>query len=164
MSQKITETRPDICPSSSTPLLAVLLSSTRRGARLARLMTVAELASRGLPTQTAAHVVAELASNAALHGHVPGRSFRLRLVLPAPGVLRIEVTDALGERAPDTDTGPRQPPVDDESETGRGLVLVEALSERWGVRQGPFPCKTVWADIALAPRAESTAGLRRTSR
>ncbi|RCG20739.1 ATP-binding protein [Streptomyces diacarni] len=125
--------------------LTVLLSCTRRGARLARLLTVAELASRGLPTDTAAHVVGELAANAALHGRVPGRSFRLRASCPVPGSLRIEVTDALGERAPRLATLPVGP----DAESGRGLLLVEALAERWGVTHGPFPCKTVWAEVAL---------------
>ncbi|WP_329812270.1 ATP-binding protein [Streptomyces sp. GSL17-113] len=148
MSNKITA-----CPPVEALDFSVLLSATRRGARLARLMTVAELSARGLPTESAALVVAELAANAALHGAVPGRSFRLRVSLHETALLRVEVTDARGERAPVA--GPRQPPGAD-SEAGRGLVLVEALAERWGVRHGPGPCKTVWADIALAPRAEST--------
>ncbi|WP_307808166.1 ATP-binding protein [Streptomyces oryzae] len=126
----------------------VLLSSTRRGARLARLLTVAELSSRGLPTETAAQVVGELAANAALHGRVPGRSFRLRVrTADAPGVLRVEVTDTRSERAPDAAQPPYVPPV--EAESGRGLLLVAAMSERWGVTYGPLPRKTVWAEIAL---------------
>ncbi|MGP3973349.1 ATP-binding protein [Streptomyces sp. 8N114] len=125
----------------------VLLSSTRRGARLARLLTVAELSSRGLPTETAAHVVGELAANAALHGRVPGRSFRLRVrTADTPGALRIEVTDTRSEGAPDT--SPPQLP-SGHSESGRGLIIVQALAERWGVTHGPVPCKTVWAEISL---------------
>jgi anti-sigma regulatory factor (Ser/Thr protein kinase) len=127
----------------------VLLSSTRRGARLARLLTVAELASRGLPTETVAQVVAELAANAALHGRVPGRSFRLRVRTYGRHSLLIEVTDARPEHSPES--APSQlPPAD--AESGRGLVLVEALAERWGVRPGPTPCKTIWAEVALAER------------
>ncbi|UNS98425.1 ATP-binding protein [Streptomyces tubbatahanensis] len=132
--------------------LTVLLSSTRRGARLARLLTVAELASRGLPTDPAAHVVGELAANAALHGRVPGRSFRLRASCPEPGSLLIEVTDALGERAP----RPASRAVGPDAESGRGLLLVEALAERWGVTHGPFPCKTVWAEVSLTPSPRPT--------
>ncbi|GAA2462250.1 hypothetical protein GCM10010421_64640 [Streptomyces glaucus] len=37
------------------------------------------LRSWGLPHETAGQVVAELAANAATHGRVPGRSFRLTL-------------------------------------------------------------------------------------
>lgn len=38
---------------------------------------------------------------------------------------------------------------DADSESGRGLLLVEALSVRWGTERGPFPRKTVWAEVAL---------------
>ncbi|MFH9303659.1 ATP-binding protein [Streptomyces albus] len=146
MSNKITA-----CPPAEALDFSVLLSATRRGARLARLMTVAELSARGLPTESAALVVAELAANAALHGAVPGRSFRLRVSLHETALLRVEVTDARGERAPVA--GPRRPPGAD-SEAGRGLVLVEALAERWGVRHGPGPAKPVGAHIAPAPRGQ----------
>lgn len=40
----------------------------------------------------------------------------------------------------------RQPEVDDEN--GRGLLLVEALSERWGCERVPgWPGKVVWAEL-----------------
>jgi hypothetical protein len=29
-------------------------------------------------------------------------------------------------------------------------VLVEALAEKWGVSDGPFPRKTVWAEVRVA--------------
>ncbi|MBO8201457.1 ATP-binding protein [Streptomyces smyrnaeus] len=133
----------------------VLLSPTRRGARLARLLTVAELGSRGLPTESAAQVVAELAANAALHGRVPGRSFRLRVrAVDAPDLLRVEVSDTRNERAPEA-VSPPQPPAAD-AESGRGLLLVAALSERWGVTYGPPPCKTVWAEVPLRTGAGLT--------
>ncbi|MEU4968448.1 ATP-binding protein [Streptomyces smyrnaeus] len=136
----------------------VLLSPTRRGARLARLLTVAELGSRGLPTESVAQVVGELAANAALHGRVPGRSFRLRVrTADAPGLVRVEVSDTRSERAPDA-ASPPQPPAA-EAESGRGLLLVAALSERWGVTYGPSPCKTAWAEIAL-PAGTARTGSR----
>lgn len=53
-----------------------LLSSTRCGAHLARLLTVTELRSRGASqdlTERAQLVVAELAARTVLHGRVPGR-------------------------------------------------------------------------------------------
>ncbi|MES5816345.1 hypothetical protein [Streptomyces sp. RG80] len=31
------------------------------------------------------------------------------------------------------------------------LVLVDALSSRWGVSEGPAPRKTVWAEVTLPP-------------
>ncbi|WP_260848692.1 ATP-binding protein [Streptomyces sp. SLBN-118] len=119
------------------------LSATRRGARLARLLATEQLRSWGLPFETAAQVVAELASNAALHGRVPGRDFRLALAV-TDDTLRIEVTDTRGDRLPVA-----QRPGDDES--GRGLILVDAFADRWGVIPGPAPRKTTWAEIDFAP-------------
>lgn len=136
--------RPTRRPAPPTRHFRVQLSSTRRGARLARLLAVEQLRSWGLPFESAAHVIGELASNAALHGRTPGRDFRITLTAPAAGPLRIEVTDTQGDRLPST----RQPAFADE-ESGRGLVLVEALADRWGVRAGPAPCKTVWAELDL---------------
>ncbi|TXS71324.1 ATP-binding protein [Streptomyces sp. sk2.1] len=140
-----------------TPQLAVsqhvftqLLSSTRRGARLARLLGVTELRSWSAPqdlTERAEIVIAELASNAVLHGFVPGRSFRLTLVFDAPsGRLRVDVTDARGERPP------RFPSVDAAPGAlhtgGRGLALVTALSDHWETVPHPPSGKTVRAELS----------------
>ena len=121
---------------------SVLLSPTPRGARLARLLATEQLRSWELPLDPAVHIVAELAANAATHGRVPGRDFRLTLYVVG-GTLRIEVTDTRGDRAPCA-----QLPSPD-AESGRGLVLVEALADRWGAAPGPYPRKTVWAEVAL---------------
>lgn len=76
-----------------------LLSSTRRGARLARLLATGALQTWDVPpavAERAEHIVAELAANAVFHGRVRGRDFRLGLTLdPAAGTLRAEVTDEL---------------------------------------------------------------------
>ncbi|NEY35375.1 ATP-binding protein [Streptomyces sp. PRKS01-65] len=122
---------------------AIQLSATRRGARLARLLTERQLDDWGVPSQGAAQIVAELASNAVLHGRVPGRDFRLRLKLLGDGTLRIEVTDARGDRAPRV-TGP----VAADAEGGRGLRIVAAFADRWGVDEALVPAKTVWAELA----------------
>lgn len=118
------------------------LSPTPRGARLARLLTTEQLRSWGLPSDRAAQVVAELSANAVTHGRVPGRDFRLLLYV-AGGTLRIEVTDTRDDRHP----APRLPSPD--AESGRGLLLVDALADRWGVTPGLAPRKTVWAEIDL---------------
>jgi anti-sigma regulatory factor (Ser/Thr protein kinase) len=73
------------------------LSSTPRGARLARRLTVHQLHEWGVPygsapSDAAAAIVAELAANAVTHGRVPGRDFELHLAL-LPDTLRIEVCD-----------------------------------------------------------------------
>ncbi|QGV79170.1 ATP-binding protein [Streptomyces ficellus] len=121
---------------------SVQLSSTRRGARLARLLATEQLRSWGVPFDVAELVIGELAANAVLHGRVAGRDFRLTLAADAR-TLRIAVTDTRGDRMPVVRPGAE--------ESGRGLLLVEALAERWGVTHGPVPRKTVWADIGLVP-------------
>ncbi|MEU8677167.1 ATP-binding protein [Streptomyces sp. NPDC048560] len=131
----------------ATRAFTVLLSPTRRGARLARLLTVAHLDLWGLPTGSAAHIVAELATNATVHGRVPGRDFRLELTVRNDSLLRIEVSDTRGECVP-PGPGAVKPPADD-AETGRGLLIVDALADHWGVTPGPVPRKTVWAEISF---------------
>ncbi|MET9731309.1 ATP-binding protein [Streptomyces sp. NPDC006458] len=122
--------------------LSLCLSATPRGARLARLLTVDRLRAWGLPSDPAAHIVAELAANAVTHGRVRGRGFGLTVHVVGE-TLRVEVTDTRGDCLP----SPQHP--SEEGESGRGLLLVEALADRWGVSQGPSPRKTVWAEIEL---------------
>jgi two-component sensor histidine kinase len=121
------------------------LSSTRKGARLARLLTLQQLDDWGIPcccdvSDATALVVAELAANAVRHGHLPGRNFELTLVL-ATSTLRIEIADARAERLPRT--GPELAG----GETGRGLLLVSALAAQWGSEPRPHVGKTVWAEL-----------------
>ncbi|MFD6903672.1 ATP-binding protein [Streptomyces sp. NPDC060077] len=135
------------------------LSSTRRGARLARLLTYERLrtwqVSLGI-TDRAEQIVAELAANAALHGRVQGRDFRLTLTHDsAGGVLRIAVTDARGDRLPHPVTDFFTPP-DDES--GRGLLIVAALADRWGTDPYPPGGKTVWAEVSHRPPGDVPNG------
>ncbi|MFJ3232860.1 ATP-binding protein [Streptomyces sp. NPDC086787] len=82
-----------------------------------------------------------------LHGRVPGRDFLLELYVVGDA-LRIEVTDTYGERLPEL-----QESVED-AETGRGLVLVEALADRWGVAPGRSPRKTVRAEVVVRAAPE----------
>ncbi|MER5951255.1 ATP-binding protein [Streptomyces sp. NPDC001904] len=84
-------------------------------------------------TDTAELAVTELLANVVRH--VPGR-FCSVLILRVENGLRVEVTD------PD----PRLPEVQQAgqlAEHGRGLMLVEALTDRWGTTPSP-PGKTVW--------------------
>ncbi|MGW6092856.1 ATP-binding protein [Streptomyces sp. NPDC055157] len=125
-------------------------TSTPRGARVARLLVGERLDAWGHSYGSRTHdtfslITAELCTNAVQHGHVPGRDFRVHLTETA-GVLRIEVTDTRTERCPDHASRPTAPPPD--SETGRGLLLVESLATRWGVtpRNGA-PGKAVWAEL-----------------
>ncbi|MEU6042520.1 ATP-binding protein [Streptomyces griseus] len=127
-----------------------------RGARLARRVGLHKLHAWGIPylsdaSESAALIIGELTANAATHGRVPGRNFELRLsYMPgdpaAPGLLRIEVSDTRGERRP---PGPGEITVPDGgADGGRGLLIVEALADRWAV----FDCnpgKTVRAELDL---------------
>ncbi|MFI8190807.1 ATP-binding protein [Streptomyces sp. NPDC085946] len=128
---------------------SVRLSSTPRGARLARLLAAEQLRSWGLPLHPAEHIVAELATNAVTHGRVPGRDFRVTVYVVGD-TLRIEVTDTRGDDLPRV----RHTTADDE--TGRGLLVVEALADRWGTAPGLRPRKTVWAEITLPPGLSTT--------
>ncbi|MFI1657775.1 ATP-binding protein [Streptomyces sp. NPDC020472] len=129
-------------------------TSTARGARLARRLVAVRLDEWGVPYGTEAHetvvlVAAELAANAVRHGHVPGRDFQLLLRVadgPRP-TARIEVSDTRAERVPPR---PGHLPEPELREGGRGLLLVEALADRWGwCPRLRAPGKTVWADVFL---------------
>ncbi|MFE3070826.1 ATP-binding protein [Streptomyces sp. NPDC059247] len=133
-------------------------TSTPRGARLARRLAGVRLDGWGVPYGSEPHeaavlVVAELAANAVRHGHVPGRDFHLLLRVtagPRP-VVRIEVSDTRAERIPPRPETPPAP-APGLAEGGRGLLLVDALADRWGwYPRGRAPGKTVWAECALAP-------------
>ncbi|CAM5702941.1 ATP-binding protein [Streptomyces aurantiogriseus] len=135
----------------STPLgeLTLRLSSTPRGARLARRLTAQQLDAWGYPhdseaSDAAQHVVAELAANAVTHGRVPGRDFELRLFLLPEGTLRVEVSDTRTDRKLRIVTDP-------DAEGGRGLLLVTILARTWGVVEREVG-KTVWAELRLGQR------------
>ncbi|MGW0820848.1 ATP-binding protein [Streptomyces sp. NPDC002845] len=117
----------------------------RRSVRLAREFTRETLtdwavAERG---DEVLLCVSELTTNALLHGVSPGRGFRLQLALDSAGLLRVEVHDSGG--------GPedvRTPESSAEAEGGRGLLLVAALADKWGVRERE-PGKVVWCEFAV---------------
>ncbi|MFK4597351.1 ATP-binding protein [Streptomyces pristinaespiralis] len=112
----------------------------RRSVRLAREFTREALTAwdRGAQADDVTLCVSELATNALVHGVPPGRGYLLRLRLTEDGTLRVEVHDS-GDGKPCL----RDP--DDES--GRGLLLVAALADRWGI--GPRePGKVVWCEFA----------------
>ncbi|MFF3905392.1 ATP-binding protein [Streptomyces sp. NPDC001848] len=126
-------------------------SATPLGARLARHLALHQLDTWGIPhgsdaSDTVAVIVAELAANAVTHGRVPGRDFELRLSL-VTGSVRVEVTDTRAEaRPPAPGAVPAVRPL---AEAGRGLVLVEAVADRWEVLERK-PGKTVRAEVDVA--------------
>ncbi|MFJ6632494.1 SpoIIE family protein phosphatase [Streptomyces sp. NPDC091376] len=106
----------------------------------ARSLATAQLTWWGLEEQTAATelIVSELVTNAIRHGTGP---IQLRLILD--DVLTCEVHDT-SHCAPSR----RRPLTTDEN--GRGLLLVDRLSGRWGTRCTPDG-KLVWSEQELAP-------------
>ncbi|MEV0784622.1 ATP-binding protein [Streptomyces sp. NPDC050423] len=147
--QKNTQEPPG--PLAAAPEFSLRLSSTPRGARLARNLAVQQLTEWcGSPydsdtARTVALVTAELAANAVTHGRLPGRDFRLTLLLLAHA-LRIEVTDTRPERLPPTSV---VAPASADAVSGRGLLLVEAYADRWGCVVRDAYTKTVWAEVAV---------------
>ncbi|MFF0887596.1 SpoIIE family protein phosphatase [Streptomyces sp. NPDC003456] len=123
----------------------------------------AEWAETGLPA--AAHlterlaadarlVVSELVTNAVVHaGTVVELECRLEGDVPDTAALVVEVRDHHPSRAP---RGAGPDPSAEPPEHGRGLRLVGALSESWGItyRAGS---KTVWARLPAAAEEEARA-------
>lgn len=85
-------------------------------------------------------VVTELVANAAQH--TTGPLVRVSVTRPASRLVRIAVVDRSVVR-------PRRREVDEYSERGRGLALVESLTDRWGTDLLPFG-KRVWGVLSAA--------------
>ncbi|MFI5796815.1 ATP-binding protein [Streptomyces sp. NPDC051677] len=137
------------------PSFSAQFASSPRGAQLARRLAVRHMEGWGCPSAsdascTVALVVGELAANAVRHGRVAGRAFGLRLVLDAAaGLVRVEVADAASAKWPPTAPPSSYP----EGESGRGLLLVDALAVRWGSAPRRPVGKTVWAEVPISTPA-----------
>ncbi|MFF7229961.1 MULTISPECIES: ATP-binding protein [unclassified Streptomyces] len=92
-------------------------------------------------TADAVLIASELTTNVVNHAKGTGDYFELGL-RRRHGVLVLEVADSYQWQMPEL----HKPALDDLS--GRGLFLVDALSENWGVRPR-HPGKTVWAHLAI---------------
>ncbi|MFF4813422.1 ATP-binding protein [Kitasatospora sp. NPDC001309] len=96
-------------------------------------------------------LLSELVTNAVTHTRTPrDRLIFVRLQLPSPTTLRIEVHDADSEK-------PSLRPASLTSDCGRGLLLVQELASQWGCcpRRGGIG-KFIWCHIT-APAAEAAA-------
>lgn len=120
-----------------------------RGARMARQRLVTELRDSLPPPllADAVAILAELVGNAVLHADpLPGGVIRVAWRLRADGseetpVLQVRVTDGGALEPPHI----RTVPVD--AVDGRGLGIVAALSDRWGVDRDGLG-QSVWAEVS----------------
>lgn len=118
--------------------------STRFEAEVSSVPLAREFVRRLLADWGAGHlfdaaslIVTELATNAVLHAASPYTV----LVTHADEVLRIEVADG--------DEGTPEPqPFSADAETGRGIVLVSAVSSSWGIDSHPHG-KVTWAELSV---------------
>lgn len=96
-------------------------------------------------TDTAVLLLSELMTNAYRHARVsPGREIWARCALDGDR-LRVSVTDA-------HDTLPELRHAAQDDESGRGLLLVAALTDTWGVVTRPYGIgKTVWFELSCGP-------------
>jgi anti-sigma regulatory factor (Ser/Thr protein kinase) len=95
-------------------------------------------------SERAALLVSELATNAIKHG---GTDFEV-LIERKPDELYIEIADS-GAGSPTVRRALPQDP------SGRGLHIVEALADKWGVRPASSGAgKSVWFTLALAPTSQ----------
>jgi anti-sigma regulatory factor (Ser/Thr protein kinase) len=115
----------------AVPAARALLREVLRDSPLAHRLEDGELA------------LSELVTNAVLHGRDP---LAVRVVL-GEGVLRAEVADA-------NPVSPSFSMLDQTAVTGRGLLLISAVSDRWGVEPSPAG-KVVWFEL-LADRDVQT--------
>jgi anti-sigma regulatory factor (Ser/Thr protein kinase) len=139
-------------PSGRPASVALRIACDRDGFVRARAFTRDTLRGWSLDHRSddAVLVITELASNAVTHAMPPGvatgeTEVGLALALGI-GHLTLSVTDS-------GDEPPVYPPPDGSvfEEHGRGLCIVDALSEEWGWTPRPPEGKTVWARLSTGP-------------
>jgi anti-sigma regulatory factor (Ser/Thr protein kinase) len=120
----------------------------------ARRSVVAQLGSHIAQTTAskAASVISELVTNSVIHAKVgPRRTLTLELTT-FDDRLRISVID------PGSRLEPRLLPPDRERVGGAGLLLVNELSEAWGVARDGRRGTRVWGDILLDRSRHASSG------
>jgi len=119
----------------------VLLPCDPASVAVARRRITADLAAAGVfgtAVGDAALIVSELLSNAILHARpLHGRWLQVAWIVAA-GSVEVAVSDGGGP------TQPRAEPLSLSAIGGRGLGIVDRLSDRWGVR-AESQRTTVWA-------------------
>lgn len=103
-----------------------------------RFIASLDFADRSDPDRLAL-LTAEVVTNAILHARTP---LKLEAVEVAGRGIRVSVTDGNSNPPVKKDYGPSSP-------TGRGLHIVEAMSDRWGFDRSETG-KTVWFELTHA--------------
>ncbi|MFG1805753.1 ATP-binding protein [Streptomyces sp. NPDC049040] len=119
----------------------------------ARAFTQDALAGLDLAVDDVVLCVSEFVTNAVRHSTPHGGTFHLNILVDR-GKLRVECHDSGG-------TKPTLLTPSDADEGGRGLLLVQALTSRWGVHSRPTG-KCVWFEIDGDPSV--LQGCRRAGR
>ncbi|MFE4174211.1 ATP-binding protein [Streptomyces sp. NPDC056909] len=131
-------------PNPTSNRVVLRWSTDPRCVAYARMELRKALADWGLSVleDSAVLILSELLTNAGRHARVtPEQTIETRY-FRSSGALRIEVHDASPERPQ-----PRTP--DAEASDGRGLLLVEALADEWGVAERCGQGKVVWASLSV---------------
>ena len=100
----------------------------------ARRFTVSVLRERGFPSWPADLLVSEIVTNVVKHARSP-----FTVAVSFLGAARVTVFDG-------SSTLPALRELVDDAEDGRGLFLVQALAQRWGVENHPSG-KQVWFEV-----------------
>jgi len=142
----VTTARPTGAPgySETLPSRPQSVATARRLVRTALATWRLEELSEG-----ATLVVSELVTNAVQHSS--SRSIRVTVSRAGPASVRVGVVDKSKGRPvlgapPSRSWGSK---ADDDDESGRGLVLVEALAHSWGTDPLPWG-KRVWAELTAS--------------
>jgi anti-sigma regulatory factor (Ser/Thr protein kinase) len=134
---------------AKAPVLCVL-PGTPESASAARRMARQLLGDRHPAAETVQLVVSELVTNAIVHTKSGAPDGTVTVALcPGPGGVLVQVRD---------DGGPSEPRISgeaahrgNEAEQGYGLLLVDALAERWGTISSPDG-RITWCRIGVEPQ------------
>lgn len=135
-------------------MISLPIPASTDGPRIARHAVLARL--DGCVTDQTAHdialLVSELVTNSVVHADLSAEHTVLVELAVADDRLTITVTDH------GSDLVPRLVPRDPTTPHGLGLHLVDALSDSWGVRNGPGATQ-VWCELALGDSQVVRPGL-----
>ncbi|MET8975856.1 ATP-binding protein [Streptomyces sp. NPDC004539] len=90
-------------------------------------------------TDAVESALTELVTN--VHRHVPDRRCQI-LLLRQPNAIRAEVTDPIPQLPTLT------PDISPDSESGRGILILDTITDKWGTTPTPQGGKTIWFECA----------------